>query len=175
MEVFGHPLVSRVTGARLAHYADPPRSLERQLPSGGRAGERAQKTPKPGDLSVLGLRPSNHLTRRNRCQISSEPPARVGWALLRQTTLPGFMRPLGSKTSLTPRSSSSAFGESCRPRYARLTEPTPCSPETDPPRRNARSKSSAAARPARVVLARPVDHERRMQVAVAGVAPAAGR
>jgi hypothetical protein len=43
--------------------------------------ERRAKTPKPGDLSVLGLRLGKHFSRRDRCQLSSEPRARVVSAL----------------------------------------------------------------------------------------------
>jgi hypothetical protein len=34
--------------------------------------------PKPGDLSVLGLRLNHHLTRRDRCQLSSSRGALSG-------------------------------------------------------------------------------------------------
>jgi hypothetical protein len=36
--------------------------------TGGPDGRGLAKKPKPGDLSVLGLRLSNHFTRRDRCQ-----------------------------------------------------------------------------------------------------------
>ena len=52
----------------------------------------------------------------------------------------------------------------------------PCSPEIEPPSRAASAKSSSAASAARArpLVVVPRDHERRVQVAVARVAPAAG-
>jgi hypothetical protein len=49
VEVYGSPLVSRVTGARLAHRRDATRSLERQ-----RGGRGASKRPRFCAKNVWG-------------------------------------------------------------------------------------------------------------------------
>jgi hypothetical protein len=68
VEVYVSPLASGVTGARLAHHPDAPRSPNRQPVDRWTGCRTLAKKPKPGDLSVLGLRLSNHFTRRDRCQ-----------------------------------------------------------------------------------------------------------
>ena len=89
--------------------------------------------------------------------------------------LPGFSRPLGSNTPLTASCSSSARDDHCRASCPRFTQPMPCSPEIDPPTsprtRKVPRRQCAPARPRR----RRADQEGRVQVAVAGVTPAAGR
>ena len=97
-------------------------------------------------------------------------------ARARYRFFPGLRRPFGSNAVLTASWSATAAGSHCRPRRPRLTRPRPCSPEMLPPSRTASSNSSSAARSARLalVLVRRVDQERRVEVAVARVPPAAG-
>jgi hypothetical protein len=65
----GSSLVSAVTGAQLAHDT-PACVLSKDTHQRGAVPGRQQKMPKPGDLSVLGLRPHDHFTVHDRCQLS---------------------------------------------------------------------------------------------------------
>jgi hypothetical protein len=68
-------LLSARSGASRVAVAEPGRAHPIRA-----AGCRAlAKKPKPADLSALGLRLGNHFIRRDRCQLSSEPPA-PGWS-----------------------------------------------------------------------------------------------
>src|ERR1035441_2229127 len=95
----------------------------------------------------------------------------------RQIALPGLRIPTGSSADLIRWVRASASGPSCAPSHGRFRVPTPCSPVIVPSSARATSITPAIACSARNTLfgIERVEHDQRVEVAVAGVAEGGDR